>query len=61
MKYYFWVEETDAHDEELEIITARSLKKAREEFAGMHPEDVEHIEHIDKENQFAPVWQKGDL
>lgn len=58
MNYYFWVKETDEHDKELEIIKARSLKQARKEFNELHPDDVDNIESISKENEFMPVWQR---
>jgi hypothetical protein len=50
MKFYFWVKETDKHDEELEIIIARNLTQAKKEFAGMHPDDVNNIDSISYEN-----------
>ena len=60
MKYYFWVSETELHDRELAIIEASQLDRAREIFTQDHPEDVDNIESISLEDQFAPLWQKGD-
>lgn len=58
--YYFWIEETDKHDKELEMIEANNLEHAKKLFIGMHPEDVKHIESISLENQFMPLWQKEE-
>jgi hypothetical protein len=56
-KYYFYVKETDDHDQELDVIEAESLEKAQIEFELRHPEDKGNIDCIIEENEFTPVWQ----
>lgn len=50
MIFYFNVRETEAHDEELDIIEAKTLEEAKKEFADRHPEDVKNLYAITEEN-----------
>lgn len=55
INYYFWVKETEQHDPELQIIKASSLKEAKKEFSGLHPEDVKNIDFITSDNSIVDL------
>lgn len=49
MIYYFGVKETEAHDQELDIIEADSVEQAKKIFAENHPEDVKNLDYINED------------
>lgn len=46
MNYYFYVKETEKHDQEMAIYEADDLAEAKKMFAEDHPEDIENITGI---------------
>ena len=55
MDYQFSIKATDKHDEEIAVIKANSLKKAKEEFAKSFPADINNIDCITSDNGYEEI------